>query len=41
MKTVGDLRQVRHRGGGRVDWIFRFAAAAYDLIRMRRLLAPS
>jgi len=41
MKTVGGLRQVRHRGGGTVDWIFRFAAAAYNLIRMRRLLAPA
>ena len=39
MKTVGGLRQVRHRGGGTVDWIFRFTAAAYNLIRMRRLLA--
>lgn len=41
MKTVGGLRQVRHRGGGTVDWIFRFTAAAYNLIRMRRLVAVS
>jgi transposase len=41
MKTVGGIRQVRHRGGGTVDWIFRFTAAAYNLIRMRRLLAPA
>jgi len=38
MKTVGGVRQVRHRGGGTVDWIFRFTAAAYNLMRMRRLL---
>jgi IS5 family transposase len=41
MKTVAGIRQVRHRGGGTVDWIFRFAAAAYNLIRMRHLLAPA
>lgn len=39
MKTVGGLRQVHVRGGERVDWQFRFVAAAYNLIRMRRLLA--
>jgi transposase len=41
MKTVGLLRQLRHRGGGKVEWIFSFTAAAYNLIRMRRLLAPA
>lgn len=41
MKTVGGIRQVRHRGGGTVEWIFRFAAAAYNLIRMQRLLAAA
>jgi transposase len=41
MKTVGGLRQVRHRGGETVDWIFRFTVAAHNLIRMRRLLAPA
>jgi transposase len=39
MKTTGLLRQVRHRGGGLVAWIFCFTAAAYNLTRMRRLLA--
>ena len=39
MKTVGLLRQLRHRGGGTVEWIFCFTAAAYNLTRMRRLLA--
>jgi len=41
MKTVGGVRQVHHRGGERVDWHFRFVAAAYNLIRMRRLLTPA
>gem|GEM_PF-960893 len=34
LKTVGMLRKVRHRGRERVDWIFVFAAAAYNLMRM-------
>jgi hypothetical protein len=39
MKTVGGLRKVRHRGGELVDWILTFTAAAYNLVRMRMLLA--
>lgn len=38
MKTVGLMRKVRHRGTARVDWIFEFTAAAYNMVRMRRLL---
>lgn len=38
MKTVGGLRKLRHRGGRLVTWIFTFAAAAYNIVRMRRLL---
>lgn len=38
LKTVGLLRKLRHRGGPKVDWIFRFAAAAYNLIRIRNLV---
>ena len=41
MKTVGGLRKLRHRGGELVDWIVTFTAAAYNLIRLRRLLAPA
>ena len=37
MKTVGGLRKLRHRGGARVNWQFLFAAAAYNLVRMRML----
>src|SRR2546422_8073077 len=39
MKTVGGLRKLRHRGGERVDWIVTFTAAAYNLVRLRTLLA--
>jgi transposase len=39
MKTVGLLRKLRHRGGARVGWIFRFTASAYNLIRIRNLVA--
>jgi len=39
MKTIGLLRKLRHRGGERVDWIMTFTAAAYNLVRLRTLLA--
>jgi transposase len=39
MKTVGLLRKTRHRGVKRVGWMFTFTAAAYNLVRMRTLLA--
>lgn len=32
------LRQVKLRGLKRVDWLFRFAAAAHNLLRMSRLI---
>jgi hypothetical protein len=38
MKTVGLLRKLHHRGTPLVDWIFTFHAAAYNLVRLRRLL---
>jgi transposase len=38
MKTIGGLRKLRHRGGALVQWIFTFTAAAYNIVRMRRLL---
>ena len=41
LKTVGLLRKLRHRGGPKVDWIFRFAAAAYNLIRIRNLVSAT
>ncbi len=38
MKTVGTLRKTRHRGVRRVGWVFTFTAAAYNLVRMRKLI---
>jgi len=38
LKTVGLLRKLRHRGTERVSWIFIFATAAYNLVRMRKLV---
>lgn len=38
MKTVGLLRKLRHRGTKLVGSIFEFAAAAYNLVRMRGLM---
>jgi len=37
LKTVGCLRKTRYRGVSRVHWIFTFAIAAYNLVRMRNL----
>jgi transposase len=38
LKTVGMLRKTRHRGLNRVGWVFTFATAAYNLVRMRNLI---
>src|SRR5215469_1001040 len=39
MKTVGGMRKLRHRGLQLVGWMFTFAAAAYNMVRMRNLAA--
>jgi hypothetical protein len=39
MKVVGGLRKLRHRGQAKVSAIFTFTCAAYNMVRMRRLLA--
>ena len=39
LKTIALLRKLRHRGVCKVDWIFTFACAAYNLVRMRNLNA--
>ena len=39
LKTVGLFRKLRHRGGRLVDWQFSFAAAAYNMVRWRNLVA--
>jgi len=38
LKDIALLRKLKHRGLFRVGWIFTFAAAAYNLVRMRRLI---
>lgn len=38
MKTVGVMRKTRHRGSGRVGWMFMLTLATYNLVRMRNLL---
>ena len=38
LKTIALMRKVRHRGTLKVDWIFTFACAAYNLVRMRNLM---
>jgi transposase len=37
LKTIALLRKVRHRGTFKVDWVFTFACAAYNLVRLRNL----
>src|SRR5712691_2693158 len=41
LKTVGGLRKTRHRGAARVGWMFTFALAAYNLVRMRNLASAA
>jgi len=41
MKTIAGLRQTKHRGAERVGWTFTFAAAAYNLIRLTKLLGAT
>lgn len=40
-KTVAGLRKLRHRGLPKIDWQFTLALAAYDLIRLPKLLAQT
>ena len=41
LKTVGLMRKTRHRGVRRVKWVFTFAAAVYNLVRIRNLTAEA
>ena len=41
LKTVAGLRKTRHRGVARIGWMFTFALAVYNLVRMRNLLPAS
>ena len=38
LKTVGQLRKLRHRGTALVNWVFLLRTTAYHLLRMRNLL---
>ena len=38
-KTVAGLRKARHRGLPKIDWQFTFVMAAYNLVRLPKLLA--
>ena len=39
IKTIGGLAKTRHRGVSRVGWMFTLTAAAYNLVRIPKLLA--
>jgi IS5 family transposase len=41
LKTIALMRKVRHRGIEKVSWVFTFAAAAYNSVRMKNLLTNS
>jgi hypothetical protein len=40
-KTVAGLRKARHRGLPKIDWQFTLAMAAYNLVRLPKLLAAA
>jgi hypothetical protein len=40
-KTVAGLRKARHRGLRKIDWQFTLAMAAYNLVRLPRLLGAA
>ncbi len=39
IKTTGGLAKTRHKGIKRVGWMFELTAAAYNLVRLPKLLA--
>jgi transposase len=41
MKVIGMLRKVKLRGFDKVGWLFTFTGAAYNLCRLRRLMAEA
>ncbi len=41
LKTVGLMRKLRHRGTDRVDWVFVFTTAAYNLVRLGNILTAA
>jgi hypothetical protein len=41
IKTVAGLRKTKLRGLPKVDWAFTFAAAAYNLVRVPKLVGAA
>ena len=41
MKTAAGMSKTRHRGTARVGWMFTLTAAAYNLVRMPKLLGAA
>ena len=41
IKTTGGLAKTRHRGLDRVGWMFTLTAAAYNLVRMPKIIAEA
>jgi transposase len=41
IKTTGTLRKTRHKGKDRVGWMFTLTAAAYNLVRLPKLMAAA
>ena len=41
MKTIGCMRRPMRRGTERVGWSFTFAAAAYNLVRLPKLMTAT
>jgi hypothetical protein len=41
IKTVAGLRQTKLRGLPKVDWAFTLAAAAYNLVRLPKLIGTT
>ena len=41
MKTIAGMRKTKYRGLGKVRWAFILAAAAYNLIRLPKLMATA
>ncbi len=41
MKAIAGMRKTRFIGRTKVDWAFTFAAAAYNLVRLPRLVGEA
>ena len=39
LKTIGPMRKIRYRGLARGGWLFTFAGAVYNLLRIRNIVA--